>query len=119
MLNIKRLSQSDCAIFPLVLKAKWYGMIIYGEKHEEYREYKDFWIKRICKFWNNTRDEDIFRKEPLTKIVAFSRGYRKADLFFIIDGIETREESIHPDWGEPSGKHFVIRLGERIQLEEV
>lgn len=32
----------------LVLKSKWYDMIASGEKHEEYREIKPCWIKRLC-----------------------------------------------------------------------
>lgn len=115
---MKKLKRSECAVLPLVLKGLWYGMILYGEKHEEYRDFKAYWINRICKYWNNAKDEDIFRDTPLTRVVALSRGYQKADLFFVIEGISTRTESVHPDWGEPSAQHFVITLGERIELEE-
>ena len=32
----------------LVVKAKWYDMEASGEKPEEYREIKPYWIKRLC-----------------------------------------------------------------------
>lgn len=36
-------------VLDLVLKGKWYDMIASGEKREEYREIKPYWIKRIIK----------------------------------------------------------------------
>ncbi len=36
-------------VLDLPLKGKWYDMIASGEKREEYREIKPYWIKRIMK----------------------------------------------------------------------
>lgn len=38
----------------LTLKKKWFDMIASGEKKEEYREIKPYWIKRFI--WNNDSD---------------------------------------------------------------
>lgn len=38
-------------ILHLVLKGKWYDMILSDIKKEEYREIKPFWIKRLCEDW--------------------------------------------------------------------
>jgi hypothetical protein len=32
----------------LTLKRKWFDMIASGEKLEEYREIKPYWVKRLC-----------------------------------------------------------------------
>lgn len=103
---MRQLKRSECAILPLVLKGKWYDMIASGEKKEEYREAKTFWEKRI---------ENILR-HPNSIVVAFSRGYKKQDMFFIVDRILYAEDSNHPQWGEPEIRHFIIQLGERVEL---
>lgn len=107
---MKQLKRSECAVLPLVLEGKWYDMIASGEKEEEYRDMKLFWRKRITNVIYKSRNED----EPI--VVAFSRGYQKQDMFFEICGICTRVKSIHPEWGEPETPHYVISLGERVEL---
>ncbi|HET8736229.1 MAG TPA: ASCH domain-containing protein, partial [Pricia sp.] len=38
----------------LNLKKKWFDMILSGEKKEEYREIKEYWIGRLIRFlWVN------------------------------------------------------------------
>lgn len=108
---MRQLKRNECAILPLVLKGKWYDMIASGEKKEEYRDAKIFWEKRI---------ENILR-HPNSIIIAFSRGYKKQDMFFICDGIRLMHESTKSgrrkvEWGEPETPHFVIQLGERVEL---
>ena len=70
-------------------------------------------------------------------VVAFSLGYTKPDMFFTIQfsiarcwpPVEAtaengdywspaivRESSCHPEWGEPSYPHYVIKLAERVEL---
>jgi hypothetical protein len=52
---------------PLILKRKWFDMIVSGEKKEEYRGIKPYWIKRLIdinhpeeeKGGNKTIPEDI------------------------------------------------------------
>lgn len=103
---MKQLKRSECAILPLVLKGKWYDMIASGEKKEEYRDAKPYWFKRI----------DKILISPNMIVVAFSRGYKKQDMFFISDRIFLAEGSCHPEWGESETLHYVIKLGERVEL---
>lgn len=103
---MRQLKRSECAILPLVLKGKWYDMIASGKKEEEYRDYKPFWQKRICNF---------LRKKG-TGVVAFSYAYTKADMFYTIKLVYKSFESNHPEWGEPETPHYVIKLGERVEL---
>lgn len=85
----------------LVLKKKWYDMILSGVKKEEYREIKDYYKSRI-------EGKDIGR-------VEFKLGYQKNAPKMVVEclGIEKREGN--PDWGAVEGeKYYVIKLGEII-----
>lgn len=107
---MKQLKRSECAILPLILKGKWYDMIDSGKKKEEYRDNKLFWRKRITNVIYKAGNED----EPI--VVAFSHGYKKQDMFYVADRIFFRDGSNHPEWGEPETRHYVIELGERVEL---
>lgn len=114
---MRKFNRKDCSVLPLVLKKRWYDMIDSGVKHEEYREHKDFWIKRIEKWQDSRIPELIPHLEEKTDVIAFSCGYKKPDMFFVCDKILIKEGTPkHPDWGEPKIKHFVIGLGERVEL---
>lgn len=118
----------------LPLKAKWYDMIESGEKPEEYREKKPYWIKRImkCLKWCSIgviqsdnlverikRCADCVNVSNFTKIsggytrVQFSYGYTKRRMTWEIKGISISYGN--PEWGAPKDKEvFIIKLGRRI-----
>jgi len=117
-----QLHRRECAIFPLVLKGEWFDMIATGEKREEYRSATDYWFKRL---------ENWDRSPGGTPVVEFRRGYAKhaprmafwcfgqstasgMKTYALID--RDTDKLRHPEWGEPEGAHFVIRLGGRIKL---
>ena len=66
--NITRLVKSKSITLRLTLKKKWFDMIARGEKTEEYREIKPYWIKRL-RF-------DIWNVRPF-QYVEFRNGYKK------------------------------------------
>lgn len=105
---MKQLRRSECAILSLVLKGKWYDMIASGEKKEEYLDFKHYWISILTHF--------IYHTGHKKNIVSFSKGYKKSDIFFEIRGMCIRSKSVHPEWGEPETPHYVIQLGERVEL---
>mgnify|MGYP006974606408 CR=1 FL=1 len=106
---MKQLKRSECAILPLVLRGKWYDMIASGEKKAEYRDITSFWQKRIYNF--------LHKKGYITAdVVAFSKGYKKADMFYIVDIVYRTNDLNHPEWGEPETPHYVIKLGERVEV---
>lgn len=110
---MKTLKRSECSVLPLVLKGKWYDMIASGVKREEYRDDKPYWNTRISRWFN----------EGMAKVyhvVAFSRGYVKPTMFFRVRTllVRTNHRTKYPGWGEPETPHWVIRLGERINLED-
>lgn len=117
----------------LPVKAKWYNLIESGEKREEYREIKPYWIKRLIYLSTGIKlDEQLARsyakcKEDLVLLLKqeyagykpydnaqFSYGYTKKRMAFNIESISIGYG--RPEWGaEPGKRYFVIVLGERLQ----
>jgi hypothetical protein len=93
----------------LVLKRRWFDMILSGDKKEEYREIFSHWTKRLT-----VKGSDLIFKNFNT--VTFTNGYRPNSPRFTIEckGIEIRTGK--PEWGaEPGKQYFVIRLGEVVR----
>lgn len=111
---MRQLKKSECAILPLVLKKKWYDLIDSGEKKEEYREDKPYWDVRLGHWLNKAQARN------LVPVVAFSLGYRPASMFFRVPEYPVMRscEVWHPEWGETAVPHYVIELGERVELED-
>lgn len=120
---MRKLKRSECAILHLVLKKPWYDMIAGGEKREEYRDATRYWTRRIMNVAKKAM-ELIGGKGKLPVVIAFSCGYTKADMFFECDDITRHSEysvrcvSPRMAWGEPNASHYVIKLGERVELED-
>lgn len=122
----------------LTLKKKWFDMIASGEKKEEYREIKPYWVNRLT--WhehheevscaNSLKDALIADSESsypggvfttMYDTVTFRNGYSKnapkitLELLFITYG------NAKPEWsGEMSGKVFIIRLGSTLpQIKQI
>jgi hypothetical protein len=94
----------------LTLKKKWFEMIASGEKTEEYREPKDYWMRRLQK------NSSLGMITKTFDLVTFKNGYSKnaSRMTFKCNHICTGEG--RPEWGaEPGVKYFVIKLGERIK----
>ena len=101
----------DCAILYLVLKRKRYDMIAHGSKRQEYRDYTNYWKRRI----DNWVDQ---RKQGKLLVVGFSRGYRKADLFFTactVPIVVSNGRAPIAAWGEPATPHFAIYLDKPVK----
>jgi len=101
----------------LTLKKKWFDMISSGEKTEEYREIKDYWINRltedksICQMGNSGF---VVNDRKFDKVL-FKNGYSKDAPTMIVEckGIETTTGKT--EWGAEEGEHyFVIKLGKII-----
>lgn len=85
----------------LSLKRKWWDMITQGKKEEEYREFKDFWVKRL-----------LHSKEPITE-VEFTLGYPKSG-----DSSRRRTYKVEDikiglgrqEWGAPNHRVIIIKF---------
>lgn len=84
----------------LPLKAKWYDMIESGIKTEEYREFKEYWFKRLA--------------NKKYKYVRFSYGYTRRTMTFKCNDIVWGAGN--SEWGAKPGKaYFIIKLGRRLK----
>lgn len=91
----------------LILRGKWYDMIDRGEKIEEYRGIKQYWMKRLI--------EDIDEDEEGDTCchVCFHRGYTTITMTFRVKEIGVGKG--RPEWGAPADRDvFIIKLGERL-----
>lgn len=99
----------------LTLKKKWFDMIFSGEKKEEYREIKDYWLKRLC-FNDPVRIHECIAYNTDYKIVEFKNGYSKDARKFQIELLEITTGKANPKWGYDLGETvFIIKLGNIIQ----
>lgn len=89
----------------MTLKRKWFDMILSGVKREEYREIKEYWIRRLSgkKF----------------SVIQFSNGYGKNVPTFNIEfpkydiGIGKKE------WGAPDEHVLILSIGEVIWMNDL
>lgn len=94
----------------LVLKKQWYDMIASGQKREEYRDIKPYWIKRLLE--NPVDDSDIIMFKKFSNIV-FHLGYTLQTMEFEIESISVGMGK--PQWGaKENTRYFIIRLGVKI-----
>lgn len=113
-------------ILDLSLKWEWYDMIERGEKTEEYREIKDYYLKRLV-----YRSEDMPPLEvkymKKSNMLLFARTYNavrfhrgqggKQTMLFEYKGFKIGIGN--PLWGAPENKEvFIIKLGKRIDKKE-
>lgn len=99
------------SVLYLTLKSKWFDMIASGEKKEEYREIKPYWVKRLTAHNNAFEDCRDF------SAVCFARGghfHESLPLMTLgCEGISIGEGK--SEWGaEPGKEYFVIKLGDII-----
>ena len=102
----------------LVLKSKWFDMIASGKKTEEYRETKQYWLKRILGVSTPslpvlTLIARQISKQSKFERVCFHYGYTNRTMIF-----EIKEISVGIGkalWGAPADKEvIIIKLGSRI-----
>ena len=120
-------------ILDLPLKAKWYEMIESGNKKEEYREIKKYWIGRLAKcggrnsyektgfyckkaicFSCITRGNGFHPKEYTH--VCFRFGYTKRTMLFELESITIGVGNTN--WGAPDNECVILKLGKCIKKNE-
>ena len=84
-------------ILHLNLKKKWFEMIARGEKREEYREIKPYWVSRI-------EGKDF-------EVIQFRNGYSKNAPTMTVELIDIRIGLGKPEWGGGSDSVFILQLG--------
>ena len=101
-------TQNHKPVLRLVLKKKWFEMILLGTKREEYREVKPYW-NRVFSNYIRIKGKNY---HPTDVNIEFSHGYSKlrrkvvmtCENLTIGEGIES--------WGAVPGKYyFKLHLG--------
>lgn len=123
-------------ILNLTIKKKWFDMIKSGGKKSEYREIKDYWVRRLVYFKGNKDHNEINDfvhdlKNPLKNYnmvldlfkdygafakkfdtVKFVNGYSKDAPAIVIEFLDLRVGCGRPEWGaSPNKYYFIIDLG--------
>jgi hypothetical protein len=104
-------------ILHLTLKKKWFDMILSGEKKEEYRECKDYWLKRLSDFF-------ICGPYPFEyyqyDAVSFRHGYAKDAPEILVKCIRVGEGIPRPEWSDNAkGTHIIIFLGDILSTKNI
>jgi len=130
-------------VMPLVLKKKWFDMILSGEKTEEYREIKDYWARRflysteqgglewgawvemwedLCHPFNRHNGPgDLMRYFCVEfkhfDIIHFKNGYNKNAPEFKIEFNGFKVKPGRSEWGAEDGKYyFALQLGKVLEV---
>lgn len=97
----------------LNLKKKWFDMILSGEKKEEYREIKSYWLTRFKYYCNH---EDMTHELNYDfDTITFKNGYSKNSPSFVIELIDISFGKAVEEWSDNwQGEVFVLKLGKLI-----
>lgn len=135
-------------VLHLTLKKKWFDMIASGEKVEEYREIKPYWIDRLLapktpsySLWEEPGAYDEFVRDakfpierfrsseevlgyfsvkPMTfEVVQFRNGYTKAAPTIIVECLSISIGRSKLEWGGDNQFCFVIKLGKIISTKNL
>jgi hypothetical protein len=106
-------------ILHLTLKKQWFDLIASGDKREEYRELKIYWLKRLLKVPTMERS-GIANPDNIKQfdIVRFRHGYAKnaPEMDVECRGIDVGIGN--PKWGaEPYEDYFTIALGKILSVK--
>lgn len=114
--------RNRCCVLTLVLKKKWFDMIVSGEKNEEYRTSRNV-CAQIDRWHGNamTLVESKNGSDPVrdAMVVKFCCGYGKdrPTILMYATEVKIRTYAKHPEWGEPDEPHLVIALGFPVEFE--
>jgi hypothetical protein len=105
-------------ILKLTLKKGWFDMVLSGEKYEEYREIKPYWIKRLL--------SNIEHLTSLSDIEAVGARFKKFDCIEFTNGYSKSSPMVTKECqgidiavglyilGAPNIPVFRIKLGKEV-----
>ncbi len=103
----------------LTLKKKWFDMILSGEKTEEYREIKPYWLKRFTGGVPNSFNLETYltkwlQNKNIPYQITFYNGGCYSDKLpnFTIELKDIKINKGNTKWGAEENKvYFVLKLG--------
>lgn len=92
----------------MTIKRKWFDLILSGEKKEEYRERKKYWIRRL-----------LYGDDVITHLKLIN-GYGRDKPYIVVElkgiGVGTGKE----EWGAiPGEEYFILDLGEITEAKNI
>lgn len=85
---------------------KWFDMILYEDKKEEYRKIGDYWRKRLLV-------DKVDR-------IKFVNGYGKNKPFLVVELKDIRIGTGKEEWGAVPGEdYYILELGEKIICDNI
>ena len=121
-LTYERLLAAGHSCLHLTLKKEWYDMIASGEKKEEYREIKQYWINRLCEklpmsviSGGEIRNRHSGQNYELKKFdrIIFKNGYSKDAPIMVVECVGITIDLGMLSWGaEKDKEYFIIQLGD-------
>lgn len=100
----------------LILTKKWFDLILSGEKLEEYREIKPYWLRRLVDNWEDYDDSHVFEGEyrKAYGFIKFKNGYGADVPSFFIEWKGLEVKTPEPGWAPDEflgKKYFALKLG--------
>jgi len=118
----RTISKSQRLILPI--KKDWFEMIKSGEKDEEYREIKLFYVKKFIKYSMNEKPFNILNPENIEKVkrdlnrypihydfIQFRNGYSKNSPIIWVECKSIEIGVGMYNLGAPNYPVFIIKLG--------
>ena len=123
-------------ILHLTLKRKWFDLIASGEKKEEYREIKPYWVARLVDSLEMPRQWElnegfafewpkgsglmsVMETAQHYDVVEFRNGYAKDSPKMRVEILDIVQDYGKEVWGAEFGKpYFVIKLGNVLTTKQ-
>ena len=97
-------------------------MILSGDKKEEYREIKPYWIKRLTDGWLTSENAHLLHAKRMDvkefDVIRFKNGYSKGARAMTVKWEGLRLGEPVKEWsGGFKGEVFIISIGEVVDKE--
>ena len=110
----------------LPIKREWFDMILSGEKKEEYREVKPYWVKRLNIELSFAENGNIrsWSHGPLCgrkETVTLTAGYGKDKPRMMVELLGLEIKKPNPAWCPPGteGLWFALKLGRILKTKNI
>lgn len=102
----------------LILTKEWFIKILSGEKKEEYRDFTDYYIKKLC---ITDAKGDLIDVQKYD-VIRFQLGYSKIQMIVECKGVLVEADNEEDEEFTTDNCNFVIELGkitEKINCESL
>ena len=109
-------------VLHLTLKKKWFDMILSGEKREEYREIKSYWIRRLLYmgFVDPERPFIFSDNEIPYDVLEFRNGYSPNSPSMIVEYKGVEVGNTNEGWSDDyKTEVFILKLGSILSVKNL